>query len=88
MLSYPTVPATANVDYSSEAVNAVFGPGDTTVYVDIPITVDGILEKLEYFNVEAALGAGAPSDAQIVRPEMATVFIMDGRLVDVITVCG
>lgn len=87
-LSSPTVPATAGDDYSSEAVNAVFGPGDTTVYVDIPITVDGMLEKLEYFNVEAALGAGAPSDAQIVSPDMAAVFIMDGRLFDVISVCG
>lgn len=82
----PSVPATADVDYSSGAVNAVFGPGDTTVYVEIPITVDGILEKLEYFNVEATFGAGAPTDAQIVRPDTATVFIMDGRLACVITV--
>ena len=80
MLSSSSVPATADVDYSSDAVDAVFGPGDTTVYVDIPITVDSILEKLEYFNVEAALGLGAPSDAQIVSPDMAAVFIMDGRL--------
>lgn len=75
-----TVPATAGPDYSSDAVNAVFGPSDTTVFVEIPISNDGILEKLEYFNVVATLGAGAPSDVQIVSPDMAAVFIMDGRL--------
>ena len=78
--SLSTVPATAGSDYSSDAVNAVFGPSDTTVFVEIPISNDGILEKLEYFNVAANLGAGAPSDARIVSPDMAAVFIMDGRL--------
>ena len=83
--SSSSVPATAGVDFSNSPVQAVFGPGDSVMSVEIPITVDSFIEMLEFFEVVATLGASAPANAQIVSPDQATVFIIDGTFALVTT---
>jgi uncharacterized protein with FMN-binding domain len=67
-------PATFDVDYSSAAHQVVFQPGDTIMYVHINITLDGIFENTEYFNVGMMITEGSGS---VMEPTSSTVFIWE-----------
>lgn len=75
-LRYTTVDATATAgaDYASQAGYVIFGPGETTKAIVIPIIGEAVDEMNETFNVAVDYALGG---ATVNQPRTATVTIVD-----------
>ena len=73
---FSTGPATEGDDYTSTTQQVVFQPpfNDSTLYVEIPITDDGVPERTEYFYADLTISAGSGS---VGAPNTTTVFITE-----------
>ena len=65
--------AQAGVDFISTSGTLIFGPGQTSATIEVPILNDSFVEPTESFVVALL----PPSDGVLVRPAMATVSILN-----------
>ncbi|MGV3721552.1 MAG: Calx-beta domain-containing protein, partial [Actinomycetota bacterium] len=65
--------ATTNTDYATTAGSFIFGPGETSKTIDIPIVADSLIEGAETFTVNLSNTVGGV----IVNPGFTAVTIAD-----------
>ena len=70
------------IDFTSEPITAIFTAGSTETAVDVPITMDSIVEPTESFNLSLIIPA---SERGLVAPgniTTAIAVIIDNDVVD------
>ena len=73
------------MDYTSTPINATFPAGVNNTTVDIPVTVDNIVEENETFQVEIFIPVPAKYAVEPGNPSKASVTITDSSSMYVAT---
>ena len=65
------------MDYDSTAINATFTAGYTSAMVNVPVTVDGIVERPETFHLSFTIPSSLQSEVMPGAIITAVVIITD-----------